>query len=433
MQEGLMSIDTVNVSEKAAAGDLYSLKIRDLWAFFKSQDALFWLISLYLFLEYVRPQTLYPVLDILPYTQIIILLTLLLFFMQNKVTLVQNIENRLLLCFFGVILLSSIFAMSPAIAFAKLPEFIAWMLVYFLIVNIVNSENRFLLFLLMFLLYNLKMSQFALRGWASIGFGFGKDGTGGGPGWFQNSGEFGIEMCVFFSLAVYFIIALKDHWPKWKLCAFLFLPLTALAGIISSSSRGALVGGAAVLAWMLFKSKRKFFAVLMVGIVCIMAYNAVPHEQKARFETAGEDRTSINRTERWQKGIAMANKNPLLGVGYGNWVIADRIMFSGEGALSHNAFIECVSELGYSGLFVYALMIVFCFVNNYRTRNVLKQNNQENGFAYYMAHGLDGALVGYLVSGFFVTVLYYPYFWINLALTVALNGIAQRQQPAHVQ
>ena len=37
-----------------------------------------------------------------------------------------------------------------------------------------------------------------------------------------------------------------------------------------------------------------------------------------------------------------------------------------------------------------------------------------------MSHGLDSALVAYLVAGFFVTVLYYPFFWINLAFTVSL-------------
>ena len=43
-----------------------------------------------------------------------------------------------------------------------------------------------------------------------------------------------------------------------------------------------------------------------------------------------------------------------------------------------------------------------------------------------MAHGLDGALVGFLVCGFFVTVLYYPYFWINLAMTTSLYEAAKR-------
>jgi len=34
--------------------------------------------------------------------------------------------------------------------------------------------------------------------------------------------------------------------------------------------------------------------------------------------------------------------------------------------------------------------------------------------------------VCFLVNGYFVTVLYYPFFWINLAFTVALGAVAQR-------
>ena len=58
---------------------------------------------------------------------------------------------------------------------------------------------------------------------------------------------------------------------------------------------------------------------------------------------------------------------------------------------------------------------------------IAKEQLGGNKFILYMAHGLDGALVGYLVSGFFVTVLYYPYFWINLAMTVALNQAAKNE------
>ena len=41
-----------------------------------------------------------------------------------------------------------------------------------------------------------------------------------------------------------------------------------------------------------------------------------------------------------------------------------------------------------------------------------------------MADGLDAALISYLACGFFVTVLFYPFFWINLAMTVALHNAA---------
>ena len=72
------------------------------------------------------------------------------------------------------------------------------------------------------------------------------------------------------------------------------------------------------------------------------------------------------------------------------------------------------------------------FLNNYQTRKLSlnhtgKKKEIKKRFLYYMAHGLDGALVGYMVSGFFVTVLYYPYFWINMAMTVSLNAVARKQ------
>lgn len=48
-----------------------------------------------------------------------------------------------------------------------------------------------------------------------------------------------------------------------------------------------------------------------------------------------------------------------------------------------------------------------------------------NEFFYIMAYGLDAGLVGYLVAGFFVTVLYYPFFWVQMAMTVAANSIVK--------
>ncbi len=88
--------------------------------------------------------------------------------------------------------------------------------------------------------------------------------------------------------------------------------------------------------------------------------------------------------------------------------------------------MQAGSELGYTGLLVFGLLIFYTFVINARTRNLARQL-PERGFLVGMAHGLDGALVGYLVSGFFVTVLYYPFFWVNLAMTVALHKAARHE------
>ena len=116
---------------------------------------------------------------------------------------------------------------------------------------------------------------------------------------------------------------------------------------------------------------------------------------------------------------------PLLGIGYRNWLTYYRRHYNPTGELVHNIFLEAGAEMGYSGLAAFIAGILATFLMNWRTRRAIRRRE---GFParlqYYLAHGLDGALVGYMVAGFFVTVLYYPFFWINLAMTVVLRRVS---------
>ena len=122
--------------------------------------------------------------------------------------------------------------------------------------------------------------------------------------------------------------------------------------------------------------------------------------------------------------------HPLLGVGYNNWLsyvtfeVPEGLIW-GRIQLPHNIFIQAGAELGYTGLICFVLMAIYVFIVNARTRVLGKQLH--NKFLTYMAYGLDAGMVGYLVAGFFVTVLYYPFFWIQMAMTVALHAITTQQ------
>ena len=54
--------------------DYYAVKPRAIWQGLKQESPAFWWLCIYLFLEYIRPASLYPVLDILPWTQIALLM-----------------------------------------------------------------------------------------------------------------------------------------------------------------------------------------------------------------------------------------------------------------------------------------------------------------------------------------------------------------------
>lgn len=417
-----------NLSGAVMAAPLHRLRLRDLWSHMRGEKASFWALNVYLFFEYVRPQSIYTSIDVLPWGIVSLGAVVAAFTVEGFKFKFRSPIDGWLLAFLGVIVASSLFAYVPAEAYENLYIPITWVLVYFLITNIVVNERRLFVFMIGFLLYSFKMSQHGTRSWAAIGFQFREWGTYGAPGWFQNSGEFGIQMTIFFPLALYLWLGLRREWPVWKSLLLLILPVTALIGMVASSSRGAMLGGATVGLWMLLRSRYKVRGLLAIAGFGLVLFAITPPEQKARLGASGSDGTSVERLEMWKDGIRIAMENPVLGIGYWNW-IPYRESQGKRRLLSHNIFIQCVSELGFVGLAVLLVLIGNTFRLNHASRKRLRRFSpaQRSPFLLAMAYGLDGAMVGFLTSGFFVTVLFYPFLWINLALTASLFAIVKRQ------
>lgn len=407
------------------AQGLFRLRLVDLWQALRSQPASFWCLLSYLFVEYVRAQQAYPVLDVLPWGKITLLLTLLMALAEGVSFRPRSIATPLLLTFFGVVIASSIGAMNPNVAFDELPVMFSWVLVYFLITSIVTTQVRFLLFTGVFLLFHLKMAQHGVRSWAADGFRFRNWGATGAPGWFSNSGEFGIAMVIFLALSAAFVLSLSWHWSRWKQLAGLMLPVLGFVCTLASSSRGAMLGAAFAALFLALRTQYKFRAIGGLVVLGLLAFLLLPAEQISRFRSAGDDETSRTRITYWKDGIEITKDHPILGVGYKNWLPFYHRHYNPRGQVPHNIFIECSAELGLLGLAAFMALIVATFIINSDTRTLAKGIPPSRRFLVGMSLGLDCSLVGYLVAGFFVTVLYYPFFWINLAMSVALHNAAR--------
>lgn len=415
---------------------LQRLEIRAIWGFFVKQPASFWLISLYLFFEYVRPQAIYPALDVLPWAEWSIWGCALATLLEGKLFRRWATADLLLLAFTAIVLLSSVFAIYPGVSFGALSLYLSWVLIYVLITRTVDNEWRVFIFFGLFLLFSLKMSQHATRSWVAAGFRFRTWGATGAPGWFHNSGEMAIQMAIFLPLATYFLLALKPKLKgltrKWKYWALVCVPASAIVALLASSSRGGQLGGAAVVLWMLLKSKYRLKGLVAAALVGGSVWLLLPPEQKTRFTEMGDDDTSQARLHYWRDGIEIAREHPVLGIGYENWLpyySTNYEPYGAEAELPHNIFVEAGTELGYVGLAGFLALIGWTFWMNAQTRR-LARRMPDGLYMYYMGHGLDAALIGYMVSGFFVTVLYYPYFWINFAMTATLYNAAREKAAA---
>ena len=411
--------------------DYYAIKPRAIWRGLKQESPAFWWLCIYLFLEYVRPATLYPAIDILPWTQISLLMVCVTAFSDKTIKWVSGTGNFLIILFFILVLLSSLFAFRPSLSWNAIDIPVNWVIVYFLIITVVNTETRFFVFVLLFLLVNFKMSQHGFFSFANRGFSYTNWGVTGAPGWWRDSGDFGIAMTIFFPLASAFALALKEYWGRYKKLFFYFLPITGMVTIVATSSRGAQLGMIAVGVWFLLKRRGGIKTIISILILGWLLYQIVPDRMFAEYRSAGEDPTSVDRLEHWKFGMDVISDYPVLGVGYHNWLVYCNFMnpnglgIRGTCRLPHNTYIEAAADLGVIAFLIYIWMAMYILRLNARTRTYAEQFN--NKLIVYLSHGLDGGLIGYLVSTMFFSELFFPDFWIQLAMTVSLHEISRKK------
>jgi O-antigen ligase len=194
-----------------------------------------------------------------------------------------------------------------------------------------------------------------------------------------------------------------------------------------------------------FLSKVKL---LVAGaVIALIGFSFLPGVLKARYSTMvsddvvyGDDVTSDiqesarlssgSRKELLKGGVILTAKNPLFGVGMGNFAAAsnERSLLEKrhqDWSVSHNSYVQLSSETGVPGLIFYALAMAFAWL---RTGFVIKRANvsTEWGELSRVALCLRLGLVGLFVLMFFGSIAYENYFPCFAGLAVALEW-ASRQ------
>ncbi|SFM53546.1 O-antigen ligase [Marinobacter zhejiangensis] len=380
------------------------------------------MICAYLFLEYVRPQSIYPAIDILPWTKLVVIGAILGCFTDKTVRWVSSSVNVLLIFFLLIIVASSYLAYFPEISFKNLDKYYLWVVIYFLIINIVNTRKRFFIFLCIFLVASFKLSLSLALIWARRGFSFTGWGLMGPPGFFQNSGELAIQMLVFWPIAWAFSHALKGYITRRWYFLLMLMPITAVMVILGASSRGAQLALIVQLLVMNYRQVFKPKVFVSVFIAFFVIWTFLPDAQKQRFETMGDDGTSKQRILYWQNGLTMIEDNPVLGVGYFNFAPYFERYFPndiilGRAELPHNIFIQVGTDTGILGLLIYS----FILISALKIGRSFSRSEGEVKFSM-VGRAFNLSLIGFVVAGQFVTVTYYPFLWIHLALLVALKN-----------
>jgi O-antigen ligase len=376
----------------------------------------------------------YPWLDLIPWTQSALLGSLAAFLLEKQSRWQSSTQSKLLVLYLLTVVASILLGYDPAAGWANFDLIASWLLVHLMIVNVTTTRTRFALLFLLFLLASFKMSQHGFLSWARRGFQFANWGVTGSPGWFHNSGEFGIQLAVFIPLSVTFLAASWRHWNWVKRLFFLAMPVTAVGALIATSSRASQLACLIVAIYLgVSASRSRMRAALVLVAVLAIVWYFMPATQLNRIAAIGTDATSVQRLVYWRHGLDMLSSHPLLGVGYFSWIPyytdhwPDDVPYQGV-EMPHNIFVQAAAETGLLGLGLYVAMIVYCFAMHWsiRRHSVASKDRETE----LLSRGLDGALIGFLISASFVSVLYYPYFWIHAALATSLYNVVRREAAA---
>ena len=267
---------------------------------------------------------------------------------------------------------------------------------------------------------------------------------GHGPGSFlTDENDVGLALNMALPYAIY-----VARFPDLSARARLLLYGTAglmLVAIGVSASRGAVVGLAVLVATAVLLSKRPIrngivaLAVVVVSIAILVRYLPPAYVNDMQGIDDPNDRTADERLWSWSIGWVMYKENPVLGVGANNYQWTNHLyatkspMYTPErkilgGRVAHSLYFTLLPELGTAGVIVFVGLLRQLYSRSRRLRSI---ENIDRGKALDKAKfeligtAMVVSLVAYLVTGAFISVLYYPPFWHLVGMVAATYRVAQ--------
>ena len=392
----------------------------------------FYLLLILLFFEYGRPQSFFPIIGILHPGYILYISLFLCLFLKNKLFNLKNIQTK---CFLGLILLMTLhgpIAVNNFSAYAVWRGIIVYFIAYLSIVNFVDSFPKIVKYIDIWIIINVFCAFVGLK----------HGGRVPNSGFMGDENDFALVMNMAIPFA-YFMF-LETNSTKKKIL-YLSACCIFIAANVASLSRGGFVGLVPVILYCWYKTPKKFLSTIIVAImISVLYFSASPkywQEVRSIKEENIQKGTGEDRWYLWNISWRMFLDHPIIGVGQGNapWHISEYEPPGGiygrsrAGSAIHSLYFTLIPELGLVGILLFSGMLYFSYkdlkwILKKEKEFLLKQNQskeiiQQLHKIRFIIFGITGAMLGYLVSGAFLSVLYYPHFWLLISLCVALKNM----------
>lgn len=253
-------------------------------------------------------------------------------------------------------------------------------------------------------------------------------------GFFGDENDLALAMSVGIPYGVFTLGALRS--VPLRLAGIGFAALFA-ATIVASMSRGGIVGLAATGISMVAFSRRR--VVIAVGVVVAAAvfWTVAPPSYRTEMSTMFDSReeTRVQRLTMWKNATRMFVDNPVFGVGPANlpWNIEryeseEEQTRSFSGRAVHSIYFTLFPEWGIVGSMLFIALAWHVVRELFR---LTRDGGSE--VAQGIARATLCAGIGFGAAGAFLSVLYYPYLYKFVALTIAAGNLASIERAARTE
>ncbi|MDX1754888.1 MAG: O-antigen ligase family protein [Marinobacter sp.] len=288
-------------------------------------------------------------------------------------------------------------------------EFIKGAIFYFFTVNLIITEKRLKVLILVFLFCNLfrvleplylHITEGYLGSQTYLGVGEFAGRLSGAPSDVVNPNGLAFIIATIIPFFHYLLVSANR---KKTLCYLLLAPVLVYAMVLTLSRSGALaIGIIASGIWL--KSKHKI-TLALIGIVGLgVIYANLSDVQRDRYlsivsSDARQSASAEGRLEGWTTDFRVAMNRPLLGHGLGtsreaNWNVA------GKDQISHILWAEVWQEIGLIGLIIFVLYVKTIIQNFITAGRLVKEKLTSDDFLYRTVQAMQVWLLMNLLFSF---------------------------------
>lgn len=332
----------------------------------------------------------------------------------------------ILLLVLWVSLTTFVFALNPNGAYSEWDRFIKIQVFIFLTVLLISDKKKLDGFIWVLVLsigfYGIKGGFFTLitggsaRVWGPLGSFIGGN----------NEIALALLMCV--PLLRYLHLQETRKWIKRGLLVAMFLCMLAIVG---SQSRGALLGIIAIGLFLWVKSRNKLGTGILVLSACLTILMFMPDtwwERMYTIKTYQEDGSALGRINAWWVAWNVANAT-FVGGGANMFTPEIFQVYAPEPHRVHDVhsiYFEMLGEQGFPGFFLF-MLLGWLFWK--RCGRLIKQykNDPERKWAADLGAMLQVSFIGYAVSGAFLGLAYFDYYYDLIAVALIASMVAERQ------